>query len=641
MSRVERLPKHLTHILKRLRDVRESGDGWTACCPAHDDRKPSLVVSLGDEGRALLHCHAGCDLEDILDKLGLQPRDLFAKGGQRIVATFDYTDERGAPLYQTVRYAPKDFRQRRPDPDAPGEWIANTKSVRRVLYRLPALKGQKRVFIVEGEKDADRLAALGQPATTNVGGAGKWRDEYTEQLKAAGVEQVVIIPDNDEPGETHARKVAQSCLHAGLRVKIVRLPDLPPKGDVSDWLDEGYKLGDLLADVSATPEEVSTDGLDVVRMSEVEAERVDWFWPGRIPLGMLTLLVGDPEAGKSFLTLDLAARLSRGREWPDGDRAPVGTSIFVAAEDSAAKVIRPRLDALGADVSKILLIRATRIEGREQMFSLTRDLEHLRRLIDTEGARLIIVDPVNAYLGGKVDSFKDPDVRSVLTPLAQLAEQTNTAIVGIMHMNKDTQRSVLYRASGSIAFTAVPRAIHFVARDKDNPDRRLLTNAKLSIARRASTLAFQITDTLRVEWETEPVDISAEDAIREDDEHALTQIAQATAWLRVHLDDEGGSAPAETVVQAALERGFSERTLRRAKARLRVLSDRTPKEKGTLGPWVWRLPPEKRGRDEIPREGESGHVGNVGNLAQVAQVAKPTGATRAKTKTARRERTVA
>ena len=134
----------------------------------------SLSISRGDDGRWLLHCHAGCELEAVLLAVNLETRELFPKtnGHQRapVIAEYDYTDEQGALLFQVVRYLPKEFRQRRPD--GRGGWTWNVNDVRRVLYRLPALQKQKTVFVVEGEKDADTLAELGLTATTNAGGAG-------------------------------------------------------------------------------------------------------------------------------------------------------------------------------------------------------------------------------------------------------------------------------------------------------------------------------------------------------------------------------------------------------------------------------------------------------------------------------------
>ena len=196
-------------ILNKLPHARTNGSGWSAQCPAHDDQHPSLSIAEGDDGRVLLKCHAGCTTEEIVEKLDLNISDLFPpklrSQRRHIVHGYDYRDEDGGLLYQVTRYEPKGFRQRRPKE---GGWIWNMKDVQRVLYRLPELRAadpKEPVFVTEGEKDADRLADLGLVATTNVGGAGKWRTEYTEELQDR---VLVLLEDNDAAGHGHVQKIA-------------------------------------------------------------------------------------------------------------------------------------------------------------------------------------------------------------------------------------------------------------------------------------------------------------------------------------------------------------------------------------------------------------------------------------------------
>jgi len=236
-------------FLNKLEGVKQAATGWMTRCPAHDDRKASLSVTEGDDGRILLHCQAFCATGDVIAAMGLAMSDLFPEkepsGKGRIVATYDYRDERGMLLYQVVRFEPKDFRQRRPDlANGSGGWAWSLQGVRRVLYRLPELLADPRdmVFIPEGEKDVDALRALGLTATTNVGGAGKWRPEYSEHLRGR---RVVILPDNDAPGRAHAAQVSAALAGIAASVRTVVLPDLPEKGDVSDWLRAGGTLEEL------------------------------------------------------------------------------------------------------------------------------------------------------------------------------------------------------------------------------------------------------------------------------------------------------------------------------------------------------------------------------------------------------------
>ena len=222
-------------LLARLENVKVGSNGYTARCPAHDDRTPSLSVAVGDNGRILLNCHSGCDFRSIVSSLGLRPHDLMPpKTRAEIQRTYDYHNHDGQLLFQVVRYAPKDFRQRRPD--GSGNWIWNLKNTTRVPYQLPKLNGVEDVCIVEGENDADRLWQEDVPATTNAGGAGKWTAHLTKALVEVGVKRVSIIPDNDTVGKQHADNVATSCVKHGLEARIVTLPDVNEKGDVSDYL---------------------------------------------------------------------------------------------------------------------------------------------------------------------------------------------------------------------------------------------------------------------------------------------------------------------------------------------------------------------------------------------------------------------
>lgn len=238
--------------------AKKVSNGYLAKCPAHDDHTASLSIGPADNGGVLLNCFAGCDTSQVVEAAGLKMTDLAPEREKKqIVATYDYTDEAKNLLYQVVRFDPKDFRQRRPD--GAGGWTWTLGNVRRVLFGLADLKGQKTVAIVEGEKDALALRTLGIMATTNAGGASgnlkkpKWLDAYTQQLVAAGVTWTIVFPDNDAPGFAHAEAVAASCHAAGLKVKVVRLPGIPAKGDISDYIAAGHVVADLVSLVREAP----------------------------------------------------------------------------------------------------------------------------------------------------------------------------------------------------------------------------------------------------------------------------------------------------------------------------------------------------------------------------------------------------
>lgn len=250
-------------LATRLHDAKLSGTQWSAFCPAHEDHEHPSLSFCDEADKILLKCHAGCSVEAVAEACGIRLQDLFHDGGQtekttrRIVATYDYTNLDGELLYQVIRYAPKGFSQRRPD--SAGGWICNLNGVRRIPFKYPGLAGSATVYNVEGEKDVLTLWALGFPATCNSGGAGKWTDDLTAQLVKIGVREVVILPDNDRPGQKHGEVVARSCLAAGLTVRVCRLPGLPPVRtkhgeDVTDWLESGHTPDELRATLAEAPE---------------------------------------------------------------------------------------------------------------------------------------------------------------------------------------------------------------------------------------------------------------------------------------------------------------------------------------------------------------------------------------------------
>ncbi|MFN8678792.1 MAG: DUF3987 domain-containing protein [Thermomicrobiales bacterium] len=263
-------------ILARLEKVARSGKGWKARCPAHEDRHPSLSIHVGDDDRVLLHCHAGCPIDAILAALDLRATDLFSQATRRvrsgasasasasrpsrIVATYDYVDAQGVLRYQAVRREPKGFFQRRPD--GQGGWINNLHGIERVLYRLPQLLAApagSAVWLPEGEKDVDALVALGLVATTAAEGAkAPWLPAYTEALQPF---HVAILEDQDAAGRKRALTVARALIGDVRSVRIIRFPDLPPKGDVSDWLAAGHTRADLIARARDTPI-LTTEDLD-------------------------------------------------------------------------------------------------------------------------------------------------------------------------------------------------------------------------------------------------------------------------------------------------------------------------------------------------------------------------------------------
>lgn len=428
-------------FLARLEKVKPIAGGHMARCPAHDDQTASLSVTEGTDGRILLHCHANCETRNILTALALDMADLFPpkdRGGLgEPTAIYDYRDERGELVYQSLRFplkqdGKKTFLQRRPNPG--GGWVWKMDGVRRTVYHLDKIQGKEAVIIVEGEKDADRLWALGLPATTNSGGAGKWRDELTAQLTAAGVKRVVMLPDNDPPGEAHGLQVARSCDDAGLFVRRILLPGLPDKGDVSDWLDAGHTKAELLAVLKNAPpfkaqaSVVIKPKLELTSLADLLLEpddAIEWLVDDRIPGGGLVLLAGKPKAGKSTLARTLAFCVAAGEPWL-GHHVVCGPVWYLALEDKRSEV-RAHFRRMGAT-------------GIEPLFVLVGEapqqcLELLQARAKDEKPVLIIVDTLQRLIQVK-DMSDYAEVTTKFSPLLKLCRETGAACVVVHHANK-------------------------------------------------------------------------------------------------------------------------------------------------------------------------------------------------------------
>ena len=291
---------------------------------------------------------------------------------------------------------------------------------------------------MEGEKDADRLADLKFPATTNAGGAGKWRDTYTQQLKGAGIEQVVILPDADAAGRSHAEDVARSCHALGLQVKIVQLPDVPEKGDVSDWLAAGHTRDELATLVKATSLYVppaasgavvraaSPFGLtSLADLLNEPDETVDYVVEARIPAGGIVLLTGKPKSGKSTTARDLAFAIGSGGSWL-GHYCTEGPVWYLALEEKRSEVRKHFrvMGATGREPIRVFINQAP-IDIIAQLQALAAQEQPVAIIVDTL-QRLIKAKDLNDYA----------ETTTKMDPLIRLARDTGAALILLHHSNK-------------------------------------------------------------------------------------------------------------------------------------------------------------------------------------------------------------
>jgi hypothetical protein len=346
-------------------------------------------------------------------------------------------------------------------------------------------------------------------------------------------------------------------------------------------------------------------------LADVEPKEIDWLWLRRIALGKLTLIAGDPGLGKSFVTLDMIAKVTTGSPWPDGSRPPIGDAILITAEDDLADTIRPRLDAAGADVRRVVSLRAIaalndRGKCTERSFTLA-DIPHLADALNQHPeCRLVVIDPVSAFLGGK-DGHRNDEIRGLLAPLARLAADHRVAIVMVTHLSKGgSSGRAMYRAMGSLAFAAAARAAYLVIPDEAQPTRRLMLPIKNNVGNDRDGFAYTIQgEGMRatVVWEKTPVTITADQALAAStgdgtpgpDPEALDAAKEFLVEMLAQGPVPAGRAEAE-----AKQARVSGRTLRRAKAALGV---RSIKDRYT-GMWMWRLPDPPRRADEQQQDEE-------------------------------------
>jgi 5S rRNA maturation endonuclease (ribonuclease M5) len=381
----------------------------------------------------------------------------------KIVATYDYRSAEGNVEFHVVRFDPKDIRQRRPDGE--GEYTWNLNGVERVLYRLPELLAANHgavIFLPEGEKDADRLARLGLVATTNPGGARKWRDEYTATLMGR---HVAILLDNDEEGRKHAENVARALYSRAASVKVVALPDLREKGDVSDWLDAGNTLEDLLKLVDATPEweplmptdyfEEQSGGSSMssvftaADLMALDLPPVNYTVKGLLPEGV-TLLASKPKVGKTWLAIGLGIAVATGGKALGTNEVEPGDVLYLALEDNRRR-LRKRLALLHSGATAMdrlhLALEWPRLDegGVERLEAF---------LVEHPETRLVVIDTLKKVRPRVSSSRSVYEVDyEVLEPLIPLAATYGVAILVIHHTRKADAEDPLDTISGSTGLT--------------------------------------------------------------------------------------------------------------------------------------------------------------------------------------------
>lgn len=456
-----------------------------------------------------------------------------------------------------------------------------------------AVRPQNAQLYVSAARSGNILAAVGC----------KIDDEMVEAQREALLDAVRDAPvlDPSNPWDTSdgckkARDTIASGMNRGFENPL-DLSELSPTTSRTDIAPSNAK--------TKKGEAVSgTRIAEVKRLSEVRPKPIEWFWPGWIAKGALTMIVGDPGVGKSQCTSDLAARASRGKHFPDEPKPPHRRAVNVIllnAEDATESVIAPRLKAAGADPEHVFVldsVKRVREDGSstEVEFSLSEDIATLDRLISEIGnVGIVIIDPVSAYLG-KVDSHNNSEVRSVLAPLSRLAEKHNVAVVCVSHLNKGGDAKAIYRITGSLAFGAAARAVVVVGPNPEDATgkEKVFCQAKSNLSKLQPAITFSVEDvhlpiesvqTSKIRWEHIDPHLNAKTVLGGGDgKERPSARKECEEWLEELLMTK--NVAGHDVKSAAENLGFSEATLRRAAKAIGV----TMLPGKFQGAWVWSLP---------------------------------------------------
>ena len=621
-----------------LRDFvsRHYGREFTAkgfcLCPIHDERTASFQVSKGN-GRWIWHCF-GCgkggdifalvaavegldhkaDFPSIKRKVAEMEGLAAERPERRILRVHEYTDEDGVPLYRKVRFDTPSKANRFEWQHLEGDkWVAGMGNARRVPYRLPGFKDSPTVVLCEGERDADTLAALGIAATSGPMGKGSkgngWPAELTPHFAAKDVAIIYDVGNNKD-----AEGVAAKLHGTAKSVVILTVPMPNREDDITDYLGqidgpdgmhdawlgilaagrrypepgpepeavvEGAENGDAVAVEAESPvDEGKGDKGEAMCgcLSEMESAPVPWLWQNIIPLGRISMISGNPGVQKTFFGLYLATVLSRGWGWPDRSPAPTpANTIYIGVEDDPNDTIRPRVDSLGGDASRIWVYRPDQ-PNHLDLFKL----EGVKRLNDEivriGDVKLIIIDPILDF-SGRANPNKAEDVRALLTPLSALAKAHNLAIVLLAHLNKAQSMDAIYRTAGSSGgWMGKVRAAFVIVRDKDDSVLRHIAPLKANLAPTdPPQFRFRITNgRIDISVSDVPIDIDEQMAPKAHQRPGPEPEArtEAVRWLTEYLAGQGGNVASRTLESAATAEGISKRTLQRAKDAAGAISKR-------------------------------------------------------------------
>ena len=406
----------------------------------------------------------------------------------------------------------------------------------------------------------------------SLGGVGaKALEGFLSERK--DMETVYICTDSDKAGNDAVNRLLESIPQS---MTVIRL--IPCEKDWNEVLKQKDKLpdGKYISRRIMLRGESEKKAVPMIRMSEVQQTEVEWLWYPYIPFGKLTIIQGNPGEGKTFFAMQLAAACTNRRFLPQMEPFEPFNMIFQTAEDGLGDTVKPRLLSVEADLERVLVID-------DADNTLTLADERIENAIRENNARLVIIDPLQAFLGANVDMNRANEVRPIFRRLADVAQAINCAIVMIGHLNKAAGSQSTYRGLGSIDITAVVRSLLFIGKVKSDPTTRVIVHEKSSLAPPGQSLAFSLGDEKGFRW-IGAYDISAEDLLA-GGEGSKTELKQEQAVKLIEqFLSEGRKVSIAEINKEAVERGISERTVRLAR---NSMGDKIASERQGKDWWIW------------------------------------------------------
>lgn len=488
---------------------------------------------------------------------------LIYEDAQRHNVVFVGKDESGIPRYAHCKGTEDTFRMD----------VLGSDKAHNFAYRSDG----KSLFVFEAPIDLISFIAL-YPKNwksrnyLSLGGIGaKSLEGFLSER--SDMETIYICTDADKAGNDAVGRLLESIPE---HMTVVRL--MPCAKDWNEVLMHREELphGKYIEETIELRTKPEKKAVPMIRMSEIQQTEVEWLWYPYIPFGKLTIIQGNPGEGKTFFAMQLAAACTNRKYLPQMEPFEPFNVIFQTAEDGLGDTVKPRLVSAEADMERVLVIDDTE-------HPLTLADKRIENAIRENNARLVIIDPLQAFLGANVDMNRANEVRSILRRLADTAQNTNCAIVMIEHLNKASGSQSTYRGLGSIDITAVVRSLLFIGKVKTDPTTRVIVHEKSSLATPGQSLAFSLGDEKGFRW-IGAYDISAEDLLAGGEGNKTELKQELAVKLITEFLAEGKKVSIAEINAEARERGISERTVRLAK---NSMGDKIASERQGKNWWIW------------------------------------------------------